>query len=110
MVEGILEAGPKAFGKVATVVTDYITFMDITNMWEKVTGKPAAYVELSDEANSKIWGVMGDELGSQFRWSEQYPRWDKILGNKFISAEELGVKNRLIDTEACLTNMKSQLF
>jgi hypothetical protein len=110
MVEGILEAGPKTYGKVATVIVEYITFADVIKLWEKVTGKPAAYVEISKEANTKIRGVAGDEFAAQYVWSEEFPYWHTIPGDKYISAEELGVKDRLIDTETSLNSMKSQLY
>ncbi|KAF6816002.1 hscarg dehydrogenase [Colletotrichum sojae] len=64
----------------------------------------AVYAELSDEAFTKVWGVAGEEIGSQFRWSESFPSWEDVAG-EVITFEELGVKEKLIGTEALLNSL-----
>ncbi|KAF6827694.1 hscarg dehydrogenase [Colletotrichum musicola] len=109
MVEGILEAGAKAYGKVAVLVTDYLSWAELAKLWGKVTGKTAVYAELSDEAFAKVWGVAGEEIGCQFRWSESFPSWEDVAG-EIITFEELGVKEKLIGTEALLNSLKAKLI
>lgn len=56
VVGGILNSGPKALGKVAVLVTDYLSCTDVVKTFEKVTGSRASYVEVSDE----LWTRCGE--------------------------------------------------
>lgn len=109
MVEGILNAGPKAYGKIAIEITEYMTFTDMAKLWEKATGKHASFLEVTDEEYRREWGVAGEELAAQLRWSEAYPYWDKIVPGEVISLDELGVKNKLVGVEPVLKSLKPQL-
>lgn len=109
MVEAILDAGQKAYGKVAIEVTEYMTFAEMTKLWEKTTGKHASFLEVSDEEYKAEWGPAGEELASQLRWSEKHPYWDKCAPGEVIGLDELGVKNKLIGAESVLKSLKPQL-
>ncbi|KAF4819927.1 NmrA-like family domain-containing protein 1 [Colletotrichum tropicale] len=109
MVESILQAGANSHGKVAILVTEYISFMDMIRLWEKVTGKDAVYVELSDEAVAKLWGVAGEEIAAQFRWSELFPNWERVAGSEIITLDTLGVKEKLVGVEALLGKLRDSL-
>ncbi|RSM15473.1 hypothetical protein CDV31_004909 [Fusarium ambrosium] len=89
VVEGILNAGSKAFGKIAICITDYIQFKDVVTEFTKVTGKSAVYLEISDDDIAKIWGPFGSELASQLRWGEHYSEWASFSPGRVISLEEL---------------------
>ncbi|KAH7124790.1 NACHT domain-containing protein [Dactylonectria macrodidyma] len=96
IVEGILNAGSKAIDKITICVTDYVPFRDLAVEFERVTGKAAAYLEISDEDIAKVWGPFGLELASQLRWGEHYSDWDSFAGESLISLEELGVCDKLV--------------
>lgn len=109
MVEAILDAGKKSYGKVAIEVTEYMTFADMAKLWEKATGKHASFLEVSDEEYKQEWGLAGEELAAQFRFSEKHPYWDKFAPGEIIGLDELGVKNKLIGAEPMLKSLKAQL-
>ncbi|KAF5485407.1 NmrA-like family domain-containing protein 1 [Colletotrichum siamense] len=109
VVRGILEAGAKAYGKVAVCVTDYKPMAQLVDVFEKVTGKPAVYFEISDSDMAKIWGDFGAELAAQLRFSEKFPDWNSLASGRIISLEELGVQGKLINFEQALTALKDQI-
>lgn len=108
-MERILENGTQAHGKIAVLVTDYLSFTDMAQLWEKITGKKAVYAELSDEAITKVWGTAGQEIAAQFRWSESFPSWERVAGRELITLDELGVQEKLVRSEAVLNSLKSHL-
>lgn len=85
MVESILEIGAQTHGKIAVLVMDYRSFTDMARIWEKITGKSAVYVELSDEDITKVWGTAGEEIAAQSRWSESFPSWERVAGRELIT-------------------------
>ncbi|KAF9875430.1 hscarg dehydrogenase [Colletotrichum karsti] len=110
VVEGILEAGEKAFGKVAVVVTDYVKMTDLVKIWGEVTGKNGIFVEVTDDAMQQLWGNLGAEFGSQLRWSEHYPSWhDLVPSDKLLSLGELGVENKVSNFRQGLEAIKGTL-
>lgn len=109
MVEGLLNAKEKAFGKHAACITDYIPMQDVVKLFEEVTGKNAAYAEVSDEVYSKLYSVYGQEYGAQLRWSEEFPNWDQVEAESAITLEQLGVKDKVIGFRATLESMKESL-
>ncbi|KAH6972708.1 hypothetical protein BKA56DRAFT_634776 [Ilyonectria sp. MPI-CAGE-AT-0026] len=109
VVEGILNAGSKAYGKIAVCVTDYVAMKDIASEFEKVTGKSAAYLEISDEDMYKIWGAFGAELASQLRWSEEYPDWHSFFPHRVISFADLGIEGKLVHFREALVGLKDRL-
>ena len=109
MVESILETGARAHGKIAVLVTDYLSFTDMAQLWEKITGKSAVYVELSDEDIIKVWGTAGEEIAAQFRWSESFPSWERVAGRELITLDELRVQEKLVRSETVLNSLKSHL-
>ncbi|RTE84554.1 hypothetical protein BHE90_000859 [Fusarium euwallaceae] len=110
VVEGILEAGPRAFGKIAIVVTDYLKLSDVVKVWESVTGKRGVYIEVSDKTTEKIWGVGGLEIASQLRWSEEFPNWHKLEPEHIITLEGLGVQGKVRHLKQALENVKDNLI
>lgn len=109
MVEGLLNAGQKAGGKIAICVTDYLPMSDVVSTFEDVTGHRAAYTEISDETATKLYGLYGEEYAAQLRWSEAVPNWQHIDPNNTISLEELGVKEKLIGFKEALEAIKDQV-
>ncbi|KAJ0382794.1 hypothetical protein COL922a_011817 [Colletotrichum nupharicola] len=110
VVRGILDAGAKAYGKVAVCVTDYKPMTQLVDVFEKVTGKPAVYFEISDSDMAKIWGDFGAELAAQLRFSEEFPDWSSLASGRIISLEELGVQGKLINFEQALTALKDKII
>lgn len=80
---------------------------DVVKIFEEVTGKNAAYTEVSDEVYSKLYSVYGEEYGSQLRWSEEFPDWDQVDAEDTITLGQLGVKDKLIGFRATLEAMKA---
>lgn len=109
VVEGILEAGAKAFNKVAIVITDYIKISDAVRVWESVSGSRAVYVGVPDSTIETIWGVGGLEIAAQLRWSEEFPDWHRVEPGHVISLEELGVASRLRNFKQALESVKTSL-
>ncbi|CAH0025889.1 unnamed protein product [Clonostachys rhizophaga] len=109
VVEAILEAGAKAFNKVAIVITDYIKISDAVRVWESVSGSRAVYVGVPDSTIETIWGVGGLEIAAQLRWSEEFPDWHRIEPGHVISLEELGVASRLRGFKQALESVKASL-
>lgn len=109
VVEGILKAGPKAFGKIAICVTDYVPFKEVVVEFEKVTGKAAVYCEIPDSDCGKLWGPFGLELASQLRWGEHYSDWQTFDAERVISLEELGVHRKVVHFKQAMRDLKDKL-
>ncbi|KAH8907341.1 NAD(P)-binding protein [Coniochaeta sp. PMI_546] len=109
IIEALFEKGSAAFGKIAILITEYLPLTEVVAEWSKVTGRRAAYAEVTDQAMGTVWGEFGLEAASQLRWSEQYPDWHSFEPGRLISVEELGVKDKLIGYNAALTALKEQL-
>ncbi|GKT64330.1 HSCARG dehydrogenase [Colletotrichum tofieldiae] len=110
VVRGILDAGPKAYGKIAICITDYRPITDLVSEFEKITGRPAAYLEFSDQDVEKFWDVFGAEFASQLRWSESNPNWHDLIADRVISMRELGVEGKLVNFEQALEALKDKLI
>ncbi|KAK2751858.1 hscarg dehydrogenase [Colletotrichum kahawae] len=110
VVRGILNSGAKAYGKVAVCVTDYKPMAQLVDVFEKVTGKPAVCLEISDSDMAKIWGDFGVELAAQLRFSEEFPDWNSLAPGRIIPLDELGVDGKLINFEQALTALKDQIM
>lgn len=109
MVVGLLNAGKKAFGKIAVCITDYLPMTEVVKVFEEVTGKRAGYAEISDEAAANLYGDYGSEYAAQLRWSESFPSWEEIDPANTISLDELQVKDKLIDFKGALEALKEKL-
>lgn len=102
VVDGILSQREKTIGKVVPLITDYMPFKDVLNVWGKVMGREAIYVEASDEAISQLSGHLGADLAAQSRWSEVHSDWSTLFPEITISLKELGmvrswVLNKLLE-------------
>lgn len=58
MVEGILNAGPEAWG-IAVCLTDYRSWAETAAVYEKVMGRPTAFIEADDVTYMKLFGGLG---------------------------------------------------
>ncbi|GJC81641.1 nmrA-like family domain-containing protein 1 [Colletotrichum liriopes] len=110
MVEAILKSGPLAYGKIAILVTEYLTFEQALDSWKRATKKNAIYVPCTYEQYETLWGPYGTEIGSQYRWSEDHPNWHALFPGKVISHDELGVTGKLIGHEETLVSLKERLM
>ncbi|KAH6867507.1 hypothetical protein B0T10DRAFT_419748 [Thelonectria olida] len=109
VVEGVLEAGLNVHGKIAIIITDYLKISEVVKVWESLTGKKGVYLELPDEQMQQIWGVAGEELASQLRWSERYPSWHDLFPEKVITFSQLGVEGKIRNLKQALENIKDAL-
>ncbi|KAL6407492.1 hscarg dehydrogenase [Ilyonectria robusta] len=110
VIEGILNASSRTFGKIVICVTDYIPLHDIATEFSRVTGKPATYLEVSDNNFAAIWGPFGTELASQLRWGEQYSDWESFGEGRVISMEELNLSDKLVSFGQALEKLKDRLI
>ncbi|KAI8715909.1 NmrA domain-containing protein [Fusarium sp. LHS14.1] len=110
VVEGILEDGPRSFGRIAIIITDYLKLSEVVKVWESVTGKRGVYIEVSDKTTEKIWGVGGLEIASQLRWGEEFPDWHKLEPERVISLEGLGVQGKVRNFKQALESVKENLI
>ena len=110
IMEALFEKGSATFEKVVILITEYKPIKDVATGWAAVTGKRAAFVEATDEADATIWGEFGFEVAAQLRWSEVYPDWHSFEPERTLSFEELGVKDKLIGYHGALTALKDQLI
>lgn len=110
VVAGILRTGgAKTHGKIAIVVTEYRAMRDAVQVWADVTGRRAAFAELTDEAVEQVWGVAGLEIAAQLRWSEEFPDWHALFPERVVSFEELGVEGRVRGFREALEAVKEHL-
>ncbi|WYZ38066.1 hypothetical protein EsH8_II_001572 [Colletotrichum jinshuiense] len=106
VVDGILSQREKTIGKVVPLITDYMPFKDVLNVWGKVMGREAIYVEASDEAISQLSGHLGADLAAQFRWSEVHSDWNTLFPEITVSLKELGVESKVLGLEQALRALK----
>ncbi|KAK3387576.1 hypothetical protein B0H63DRAFT_160484 [Podospora didyma] len=110
VVEGIFNTGAAAFSKAAILVPDYVSVKDAVAKVAELSGKRIGLVDTPDDAYATIFGVYGEEIASQLRWSEEYPKWEAFYDPSYlITLEQLGVKNDIIGFEANLATFKDKL-
>ncbi|RYP58787.1 hypothetical protein DL769_008804 [Monosporascus sp. CRB-8-3] len=109
-VQAIFAQPQKTFGKYVPVLTDLISWVEVTEGWSKATGKTAVYAELPDSEIAKLYGpVFGAEFASQLRFSEQYPDWYSYKPQETISLKELGIGDKVYDFKRGLELIKPQI-
>jgi hypothetical protein len=110
VIEALFENGAATFGKVAILITDYLPMTQVVSEWARVTGKRAAFAELTDEAVATVWGEFGLEMAAQYRWSEEYPDWHSFEPQRLVTMEELGIKDKLIGFKEALVAHGEELL
>jgi hypothetical protein len=88
----------------AVVQPDTMTCGEMLQLWGKVTGNDATYLQVSLEDFEALWPVLGQELGLQFQWNEAVPDW-KIPG--MLTDKDLGIEGQLIGTEEAFKNVRA---
>lgn len=82
--------GKYVYGKV-----DVLTTGDFLKLWEDVTGKNAAYVQVTPEAYRTLWGPLwGDEVAVMLRWweHEKINGYTVADGSVVLEPADLGLK------------------
>ncbi|KAF1961297.1 NAD(P)-binding protein [Byssothecium circinans] len=77
-------------GKYATVAPETLTYGEMLKIWSEVSGRQGVFVQISVEDFARIWGVWGEEIGSQFVFGEQVTDW--TVGMPLAGMQELGIK------------------
>jgi hypothetical protein len=88
-VRQILSTGDAAYGKYANVALEKMTFEEMANIWSEITGKKCVYTEITAEAATKLYGLVGKELSMQFKFGEACDPWE--VTESHISPEDLGI-------------------
>jgi NmrA-like family len=97
-------------GKYVAMVTEQRSYLDVLNVWEKVTRKSAVYVEVTDEDFESLWGIYGSELASQLRFSEEYGDWNSFKSKEeVVTIDKLGLSGKLVGLEETLAGLKAML-
>jgi len=92
-------------------VTDYRSWGELAAAYERVTGRPTAYVEADDAAYAKLYGDFGTEFAYQLRWNEEFPDWHAVAGKEnIISLGELGVADKLVRFEEAMEGLKGRFL
>ncbi|KAF4468395.1 hypothetical protein FALBO_4720 [Fusarium albosuccineum] len=95
VVERILERPTETMGKIVVLVVEYLDHTEVLKVWEKVTGKEATYIELSDEAAVALIGPVAIDLGAQLRFSEEYPDMDTYEPDRIVKLTDIGLGEEL---------------
>ncbi|KAK3338507.1 hypothetical protein B0H65DRAFT_435699 [Neurospora tetraspora] len=112
VVEAIINSGPKAYGKVAVLATDYVTWADGYKAIEKlVPEKRIALSKIDREQFIKIWREWGIEIADQMAWNDEFTDWKALAGERFLVFEELGInEGELVGFHAALEGLKDKIF
>lgn len=111
-VRQILANPQKTRGKYLAVITDDTTTGEMLQIWSKVTGKEAVYVEITLEQYANVFGIAGEELGSQYKFNEAVPDWsaDHTEAGNFVTRAEIGIQDsEVVDFEGALQDLKALL-
>lgn len=109
-VEAILAQPQKTYGKYVPVLTDLISWTEVTEGWSKATGKTAVYAEVADSEMEKLIGpVFGPEIARQFRFSEQYPDWFSYHPQMTLSLKDLGIGDKVLGFYQGLEYFKAEI-
>lgn len=112
IVEGIVNSGLKAYGKVAVLVTEYFTWAEGYKAIEKLfPEKRIALTKADREQFIKLWGEWGIEIADQMAWNDEFTDWKALAGERFLGAGELGIKDgELLGFHAALEGLKDKIF
>jgi hypothetical protein len=80
----------------------------LLSVWSKVTGKPAAFVNVGMQQYEILWPGYAEEIGVQLAWNNAVSdwRWDGKANVEFVGMEELGVEG-LVGAEEKLRSLAS---
>ena len=84
--------------------TETLTMGQMLQVWEKVTGKQAKYLECSPEGYDGLWPMMGKELGLQLKFNKWAPDLG-VLKEGLLTEKELGIQEGLVGFEEALKGM-----
>ncbi|KAJ4380399.1 hypothetical protein N0V85_008758 [Neurospora sp. IMI 360204] len=112
VVEAIINSGPKAYGKIAVLATDYISWAEGYEAIEKLfPEKRIAFSKIERDQFIKLWGEWGIEIADQIAWNDEFTDWKGLTGERFLGFEELGIKEGdLVGFHAALDGLKEKLF
>ncbi|CCC05615.1 unnamed protein product [Sordaria macrospora k-hell] len=104
VVEAIINSGSKAYGKIAVLATDYLTWAEGYAAIEKLfPEKRIALSKIDREQFIKLWGEWGVEIADQMAWNDEFTDWKALAGERFFGLEELGIKEGEITTTTTTT-------
>ena len=104
VVEAIINSGSKAYGKIAVLATDYLTWAEGYAAIEKLfPEKRIALSKIDREQFIKLWREWGVEIADQMAWNDEFTDWKALAGERFFGLEELGIKEGEITTTTTTT-------
>lgn len=112
VVEAIIDSGSKAYGKIAVLATDYLTWAEGYVAIEKLfPEKRIAISKIDRDQFIKLWGEWGVEIGDQTAWNDEFTDWQGLAGERFLGFEELGIKDgELVGFHAAIEGLKDKIF
>ncbi|KAJ4348070.1 uncharacterized protein N0V89_009442 [Didymosphaeria variabile] len=95
-------------GKYVDISPEILTFGEMLKQYGEVTGRQTAYIQVSAEDFTSVWGVGGKEMADQFAFGEQFK--DGWGSASSITKEDLGIKDdEWPSFKQTLESMKDQL-
>lgn len=77
-------------GQPVDIAPEVLSFGEMLKIYGEVTGRQTAYLQVSVEDFTSVWGPPGKELADQFVFGEQFANgW----GLSAITKEDLGIKD-----------------
>ncbi|KAK3392424.1 hypothetical protein B0T20DRAFT_55862 [Sordaria brevicollis] len=112
IVEAIINSGPKTYGKLAVLVTEYVRWTEAYAAVEELfPGKRIVISKIDRDQFIKLWGEWGVEIGDQMAWNDEFTDWKTLAGERFLGFEELGIKDgELIGFHKALEGLKDKIF
>ena len=105
VVEAILKNGPKTYGKIVVLDTDYLTWTECYEAIEKLLPHMQmriAVCVVERDQFIKIWGKLGSQIADMASIDE-LTDWKVLAGKRFLGLDELGIKEgELIGFHAAL--------
>ena len=78
-------------GKFVDIAPEVLSFGEMLKIYGEVTGRQTAYLQVSVEDYTSVWGPPGKELADQFVFGEQFAEgWGSVGA---VSKEDLGIKD-----------------
>ncbi|KAI9650251.1 hypothetical protein NHQ30_000264 [Ciborinia camelliae] len=90
--------------KYVLAATETITAGGMLNLWPKVTGKPALYLQTSLEDYDRLWPKWGKEVALMLQLWEVAKEKSWAM-NDLLTCDDFGMKDRLVGMEAVFRDL-----
>ena len=113
VVEAILKNGPKTYGKIVVLDTDYLTWTECFEAVEKLlpsTDMRIVVCAVERDQFIKLWGKLGIPM-ADLASIDELCDWKALAGKRFLGLDELGIKEgELLGFHASLLKLTDKLL